>query len=295
MTGVVTLLTVPVAVVTSAWPVPRSWVRSDVTGVLMLATVPPSEVTAPWPVAASWVTAVATGAVTPETEPLTEDVTALAADATAEETGEVTRVAVPAADDASALPAETAWLPAEDTERVTEEAELVTAEVADWPAEVTWLAADFAVPAVLEVTAPAACVAADTADVAGEAGAALAGAAGLAAGALVADPESVTVETAVWAVDAAWPTADDTSAATEETLAAVAPAVPLSAVVAPGLADADADLAVRRENTMATPIAAMAMPAAHRQNRRTLVTSPLVTTVTLIGPGYFCLAHLCLN
>jgi hypothetical protein len=254
VTGVVMLPTVLVAVVTTAWPVPRGWVRSDVTGVLMLATVPPSEVTAPWPVAASWVTAVATGAVTPETEPVTED-----------------------------------------TEPVTEEAELVTAEVADWPAEVTWLAADFAVPAVLEVTAPAACVAADTADVAGEAGAALAGAAGLAAGALVADPESVTVETAVWAVDAAWPTADDTSAATEETLAAVAPAVPLSAVVAPGLADADADLAVRRENTMATPIAATAMPAAHRQNRRTLVTSPLVTTVTLIGPGYFCLAHLCLN
>ena len=57
------------------------------------------------------------------------------------------------------------------------------------------------------------------------------------------------------------------------------------------LADADADLAVRRDNTMATPIAAMAMPAAHTQNRRTLVTSPLVTTVTLVGPGYFCLAH----
>jgi hypothetical protein len=55
--------------------------------------------------------------------------------------------------------------------------------------------------------------------------------------------------------------------------------------VVPGLADADADFAVRRENTMATPIAAMAMPAAHRQNRRTLVTSPLVTTVTLIRPG----------
>ena len=71
--------------------------------------------------------------------------------------------------------------------------------------------------------------------------------------------------------------------------------MPLSAVVAAGVVDADADFAVRRENAMATPIAAMAMPAAHRQNRRTLVTSPLVTTVTLIGPGYFCLAHLCLN
>lgn len=244
-----------------------------------------------------------TRAVAPETEPLAEDVTTLAADATcatAEETGGVTRAAVPVAEDASALPVETTWLPAEDvralsaemtwlpaedTEPVTEEAELATAEVADWPAEVTWLIADFAVPAVLEVTAPAACVAADTADVVDEAGAALVGAVGLAAGALEAGTELVTVETAAWPVEAAWPTADDTSAAEEEVLVAVAPAVPLSAVVAAGLADADADFAVRRENTMATPIAAMAMPAAHRQNRRTLVTSPLVTTVTLISSG----------
>jgi hypothetical protein len=252
---------------------------------------------------------VVTGAVTPETELLTEDVTALAADATcatAEETGAVTRAAVPAvgdvralpaettwlpAEDARALPAETTWLPAEDAEPVTEdtepvtgEAELATAELADWPAEVTWLTADFAVPAVLEVTAPAACVAADTADVVDEAGA-LVGAVGLAAGTLEAGTELVTVETAAWPVEAACPAADDTSAAAEEVLVAVAPAVPLSAVVAPGLVDADADLAVRRENTMATPIAAMAMPAAHRQNRRTLVTSPLVTTVTLISSG----------
>lgn len=241
--------------------------------------------------------------MTPETELLTEDVTALAADATcatAEETGAVTRAAVPAvgdvralpaettwlpAEDARALPAETTWLPAEDTEPVTGEAELATAELADWPAEVTWLTADFAVPAVLEVTAPAACVAADTADVVDEAGAALVGAVGLAAGTLEAGTELVTVETAAWPVEAACPAADDTSAAAEEVLVAVAPAVPLSAVVAPGLVDADADLAVRRENTMATPIAAMAMPAAHRQNRRTLVTSPLVTTVTLISSG----------
>ncbi len=200
-----------------------------------------------------------TGAVTPETEPLTEDV--------------------------MALPAEMTWLPAEDTEPVTEDAELATAEVADWPAEVTWLTADFAVPAVLEVTAPAACVAADTVDVADEADGALVGAVGLAAGALEVGTELVTVETAAWPVEAACPTADDTSAAAEEVLVAVAPAVPSSAVVAAGLADADADFAVRRENTMARPIAAMAMPAAQRQNRRTLVTSPLVTTVTLISSG----------
>jgi hypothetical protein len=176
---------------------------------------------------------------------------------------------------------------------VTGEAELASAEVADRPAEVVWVTADFT-SAVLEETAPAACVAADVAPDTAEPDGALVDAAGLAAGALDADPEPVT-ETAVWAVDAACPTADDTSAAAEEVPVAAALAVPLSAVVAPGLADADADLAVRRENTMATPIAAMAMPAAHRQTRRTLVTSPLVTTVTLIGSGYFCLAHLCLN
>lgn len=245
--------------------------------------------------------------MTPETEPLTEDMTALPADATcatAEETGAVTRVAVPVTEDVRALPVETTWLPAEDvralpvertwlpaedTEPVTGEAELATAEVAVWPVEVTWLTADFTVPAVLEETAPAARaaadVAADTVDVAGEADGALAGAAGLAAGALAADPELVTVETAAWLAEAACPVAEDRSAATEEVLVAVPPAVPFSAVVAPGLVDADADLAVRRENTMATPIAAMAMPAAHRQNRRTLVTSPLVTTVTLISSG----------
>ncbi len=152
---------------------------------------------------------------------------------------------------------------------------------------------------MFDETAPAACVAADvatgTADVAEEPDGALVDAAVLATGALDADPELVTVETAAWPVEAACPTAEDTSAATEDALVAVPLAVPLSAVVVPGVVDADADFAVRRENTKATPIAAMAMPAAHRQNRRILVTSPLVTTVTLIGPGYFCLAHLCLN
>jgi hypothetical protein len=193
------------------------------------------------------------------------------------------------AEDVRALPAERTWLLAEDTEPVTGEAELATAEVAVWLVDVTWLAADVTVPAVPEETAPAACVAADvaadTADVAEETDGALVDAAGLAAGALDADPELVTVETAAWPAGVACPTAEDRSAVTEEVLVAVAPAVPFSAVVAAGLVDADADLAVRRENTMATPIAAMAMPAAHRQNRRTLVTSPLVTTVTLISSG----------
>ena len=137
------------------------------------------------------------------------------------------------------------------------------------------------------------CVAADTADVAGEPDGALVDAAGLAAAALDAEPELATAEAAVWPVETVFPTAEDTSATTEEALVAAPPAVPFSAVVMAGLVDADADLAVRRENTMATPIAAMAVPAAHMQNRRTLVTSPLVTTVTLIGPGYFCLAHYC--
>ena len=60
VTGVVTPVTVPVAVVTTAWPVPSTWVRPEVTGVVMLSTVPPSEVTVPpsegtvpWPAAAS--------------------------------------------------------------------------------------------------------------------------------------------------------------------------------------------------------------------------------------------------
>jgi hypothetical protein len=235
---------------------------------------------------------VVTDVVTPETEPVTEDVTALPADAacaTVEETGAVTRVAVPVAEDVRALPVETTWLPAEDTEPVTEEAGLATAEVAGWPVDVTWLAADVTVPAVPEETVPAACVAADvaadTADVAEETDGALVDAVGLVAGAPEVGPELVTVEPAAWPAGAACPTAEDRSAVTEEVPVAVAPAVPFSAVVAAGLVDADADFAVRRENTMATPIAAMAMPAAHRQNRRTLVTSPVVTTVTLISSG----------
>jgi hypothetical protein len=242
---------------------------------------------------------VVTGAVKPETEPLTEEVTALPADATcatAEETGAVTRVAVPVTEDGRALPVETSWLPAEDgralpvettwlpaeeTEPATEEAELATAEVADWPAEVTWLAADFTVPAVLEETPSAACVAAGTADVADEAGGVLVGAVGLAAGALDADPELAAVETVVWVAEAAGPAADDRLAAAEEAPAAG----PSWTVVALGLVAAEADLSVRRENTTATPMTAMATPAAHRQYRRTLVTSPLVTISNLIRSG----------
>lgn len=53
VTGVVTLPTVPVAVVTAAWPVPSTWVSAEVTGAVMLSAAPPSEVTVPWPVAAS--------------------------------------------------------------------------------------------------------------------------------------------------------------------------------------------------------------------------------------------------
>jgi hypothetical protein len=49
VTGVATLLTVLVAVVTTAWPVLSSWVRAEV----MVLTVPPSEGTVPWPAAAS--------------------------------------------------------------------------------------------------------------------------------------------------------------------------------------------------------------------------------------------------
>jgi hypothetical protein len=113
----------------------------------------------------------------------------------------------------------------------------------------------------------------------------LVGAVGVAAGALDADPESVTVETVVWAVEAACPAAEDRPAATEEVLVVAAPAGPSWAAVALGLVAADADLAVRREKTTATPMAAIAMPAAQRQYRRILVTSPLVTTSNLIRSG----------
>jgi hypothetical protein len=153
---------------------------------------------------------------------------------------------------------------------------------------------------VVEEALAVACVAADvaagTADVAAEAGAVLAGAAGLAAGALDVETELAAVEAAVeavawaveavvWAVETACPAAEETPAATEEVLAAAPPAGPSRLVVAVGLVAADADFAVRREKTTATPMAATAMPAAQRQYRRILVTSPLVTTSNLIRSG----------
>jgi len=146
----------------------------------------------------------------------------------------------------------------------------------------------------------AADVAADAVEVTAESAGAAVDAVELAAGALGADPDAAGAETADWPVETAWPTAEDRSAATEavvvsavteEAVVATPPPGLSWVVVVPGLAAAEAGFAVRRDKPMATPIAAMAMPAAHTQNRRTLVTSPLVTTVTLIGPGYFCLAH----
>ena len=107
----------------------------------------------------------------------------------------------------------------------------------------------------------------------------------LAAGGLDADVESASVETVDCPVETAWLTAEDRLAVTEVVLAAAPPAEPFWAVAAPGLVAAEADFAVRRDRPIATPMAARATPAAHRQNRRTLVTSPLVTTVTLIRSG----------
>jgi len=274
---VVMPLTALVAVVTIGWVVPSSWVSAEVAGAVMLPTVPPSEVTVPVPVVRTWVTVEVTGPVTLATVPVSEDV--------------------------RALPVPATWLPVEDTVPLiedavppTEDTELVSAEVAGWLADATCPTADWTVPALPVATFPTVCVAADvapdTVDVTAEAGAlvdvagALVDAAVLAAGAADADPEPAATETVDWLVETTWPTAEDTPAATEEALVAAAPPEPLWAVVAPGLVAAEADLAVRRDSPIATPMAARAMPAAHRQNRRTLVTSPLVTTVTLIRPGH---------
>ncbi|HTZ27672.1 MAG TPA: hypothetical protein VMC83_26985 [Streptosporangiaceae bacterium] len=133
----------------------------------------------------------------------------------------------------------------------------------------------------------AACAAADAVDVTAESAGAAAGTAGVAAGALDAEPEPVTVETAVWAVDAVCPAVEDTPPAAEEVLAVTPPASPPWAAAALGLAAADADRAVRREKATAAPMAASAMPAAQTQYRRILVTSPLVTTSNLIRSGRF--------
>jgi hypothetical protein len=244
--------------------------------------------------------------------PLTEDVTAFPADATCatvEEIGPVAVATVPV----SALLVEATWLSAEDTTLSAEDstllaeeteletvdvAELATAEVVGWLADATCPAADWTVPAVPDVTLPTVCVpcvaadvaadavdvAVDTVDVAAEAVGAPVDAVVLAAGALDA-VESASVETVDCPVETAWLTAEDRPAVTEVVLAAAPPEGPFWAVVAPGLVAAEADFAVRRDRPMATPMAARAMPAAHRQNRRTLVTSPLVTTVTLIRSG----------
>lgn len=266
---VVMPLTVLVAVVTTGWVVPSSWVSAEVAGAVMLPTVPPSEVTVPVPLVRTWVTAEVTGPVTLATVPVSEDV--------------------------RALPVEATWLPVEDTVPLTEDTELVSAEVAGWLADATCPTADWTVPALPVATFPTVCVAADvapdTVDVTAEAGAlvdvagALVDAVVLAAGAADADPEPAAAEAVDWLVETAWPTAEDTPAATEEAPVAAPPPEPLWAV-APGLVAAEADLAVRRDSPIATPMAARAMPAAHRQNRRTLVTSPLVTTVTLIRSGH---------
>jgi len=129
-----------------------------------------------------------------------------------------------------------------------------------------------------------ACVAADAVDVTAESGVALAGAVGVAAGALDANPDPVTVEAAV---EAACPAAEDRPPATGEVLVVAPPAGPSWAVVALGLVAADADRAVRREKATAAPMAAIATPAAQTQYRRTLVTSPLVTSSNLVRSGRF--------
>jgi hypothetical protein len=293
--------TVLVAVVTIPWVVPGSWVRVEVTGAVMLLTVPPTEVTVPVPVLRTWPRAEVTGAVTAETVPVAEDVTALPVEdtcVTACETGPVTLATAPVRDDVRALPVDVTWLAVEETTPVADgtelaSAELPVAEVAGWLAEAACPAADWTVPAVPDVTLPAVCVAAEVAadvaveavEVAPEDTGALVDAVVLAAGAADADAEPVTVEMVDWPVEAVWPTAEDRSAVTEVVLVAAPSPVLFWAVVAPGLVAAEADLAVRRDSPIATPMAARAMPAAHRQNRRTLVTSPLVTTVTLIRSG----------
>jgi hypothetical protein len=186
------------------------------------------------------------------------------------------------------------------------------AAVAVLAVEATLVAADDAGVLALEsgaagseVTAETACPAADATVVvavaaldAGTAGAAgvldFAGPAAVlgAAGALVTElddagaldvaceldpvPEPVSAEVAEVTVERAWPTTDDGAAL----LAAGA----LDAATAPGPVAADAGLAVRNDRPRNTPMAATAIPAAHRQDRRTLMTGPgnaLVTSVTI--------------
>ena len=155
---------------------------------------------------------------------------------------------------------------------------------------------DDTVAAVPEETLPTACaaagvatdaadVAAEPADVAAESAGPLADVAELVAAVLDGDPEPATDETAVWVLEAACPAAEDAPAVAETALAAALPEAPSRAVVALGLVAADADLVVRRDKTKATPMAAVATPAAHKQYRRIFVTSPLVITSNLIRSG----------
>jgi hypothetical protein len=93
-------------------------------------------------------------------------------------------------------------------------------------------------------------------------------------------PGLVNAEVAEVTVGRAWPTS-------EEGAAVLADAAPGSTL---GPLAADADFAVRSDSPMNTPSAATAIPAAHRQGRRTLVTrpgNPLVTSVTIASRSRF--------
>ena len=118
----------------------------------------------------------------------------------------------------------------------------------------------------------------------------------VAVGELVEGGEALALETAPLTVEVAWetacPTADDpvpeppcdapdvacapvgtADLSTDDRPPADDPPEPVD--------DADAEPAVRIENPMARPIAATASPAAYRDSRRTLVTTPLATSGNL--------------
>lgn len=97
-----------------------------------------------------------------------------------------------------------------------------------------------------------------------------------AAGALVPAAELVSAEVAEPTADRAWPTTDVGAALAVEGTRGCATVL--------GLLAADAGLAPRSDSPRNTPTAATAMPTAHRQGRRTLVTraaDPLATSVTI--------------
>jgi hypothetical protein len=96
------------------------------------------------------------------------------------------------------------------------------------------------------------------------------------AGELDPDPEPVSAEVVDVTADRAWP-------ATDAGAALPAEGAPGTDTV-PGPVAADAGLAVRSDRPTNTPKPTTAMPAAHRQSRKTLVTKegdPLVTSVTI--------------